>query len=67
MVFTVKNKDSINPLPYDVKVEIVELTMTVAEVLSESLNANAQKVYSFDFDALPSGGPLTMLVTITTK
>ncbi len=67
VVFTVKNKDSINPLPYDVKVEVVELAITVAEVLGESLPANQQKAYSFDFDALPSGGALTMLVTITTK
>jgi len=67
VAFSVKNKDSINAIDYDYKVEIVELSIIIAEGYEPSHQPNAVINYNFDFDALPSGGLLTMFVTITTK
>lgn len=66
VAFGIKNRDATNTIEYNYKVEIVELSIIIATG-SEILQAQKIVDYNFDFDALPTGGALTMLVTITTK
>lgn len=64
--FTIKENSGINTVNCDYKVEIVEASITISED-SDSVPASGYKDYSFDFDPVPIGGDLTMLITITTK
>lgn len=66
VAFKIRNKSSYDVLDYDYKIEIVEMAIIIADGY-ETLTSGKETSYSFNFEALPSGGALTMLITITTK
>lgn len=66
VAFTIKSSDSLGPHTFSYKVEVVELGITIAEQTGVVIQALGSILYSFDFDPMPSGGDLTMLITITT-
>lgn len=63
VAFKIKNKSSYENISLRYKVEIVEAGITVAEA-SDTVNSMNEKSYSFNFDPVPIGGSLTMLITI---
>jgi hypothetical protein len=64
--FSLQNTNPSGTWAVDFTVEIVELGITVADVTGESLVGGAAPTpYSYPIDPLPSGGALTMRITVT--
>jgi hypothetical protein len=65
VVFRITNMDTTSDHTFSYKVEVVELSITIAQASNIIVTATGYKDYSFNFAPLLSGGGLTMLVTIT--
>jgi len=65
VAFRITNVDNMSEHKFSYKVEVVELSITIAQASNIIVSSSGYKDYSFNFDPLLSGGELTMLVTIT--
>lgn len=63
--FRINNINSYEPITCNYKVEVVELAITIAQG-SDVIQPMAGKDYSFNIDPLPSGGALTLLISVVT-